>query len=324
MPETQRCPDRPARWVRTTSTPSATCSPRATWRRWASSTSPRTTSRSTSPRRRSRRPVGTTGTAPSSATAGCGASSRPTRSSSTSTSGRRTTTGWVMTCSPASRSGPARLPPRRVMPSRGPAWAPTGRTSAPRTGCAQPATASTPPSPGCGSTSTRTGPDEAPPQTDVVVRRVTDEADLRVAHDIDEESFLEHYGNVPISFESWRERLTDRGEDFSQVYLADVDGAPVGLLISTRAVRAGRGRRLRAHPRCPARRPRPRGRHGVAARLLRPGPPRRAARRCCCTSTSRTSPALCGSTSRWGCVRSWRSTPGPRASASADAPADAG
>ncbi len=35
------------------------------------------------------------------------------------------------------------------------------------------------------------------PATDVVVRRVTDEVDLRVAHDIDEESFLEHYGNVP-------------------------------------------------------------------------------------------------------------------------------
>ena len=45
--------------------------------------------------------------------------------------------------------------------------------------------------------------DRSAAATDVVVRRVTDEADLRVAHDIDEESFLEHYGNVPISFESW-------------------------------------------------------------------------------------------------------------------------
>jgi mycothiol synthase len=76
--------------------------------------------------------------------------------------------------------------------------------------------------------------DTEPPATDVIVRRVTDEADLRVAHDIDEESFLEHYGNVPISFESWWERLTERGDDHAQVYLAHVGGAPVGLLISTR------------------------------------------------------------------------------------------
>jgi len=81
---------------------------------------------------------------------------------------------------------------------------------------------------------TGSGQPAEPPATDVVVRRVTDEADLRVAHDIDEESFLEHYGNVPIPFESWLERLTERGDDFSQVYLAYVDGAPVGLLISNR------------------------------------------------------------------------------------------
>ena len=117
-----------------------------------------------------------------------------------------------------------------------------------------------------------TGRRIATPATDVVVRRVTDEADLRVAHDIEEESFLEHYGNVPISFESWLERLTERGDDYAQVYLAYVDGAPVGLLDQQPGLRAGRERRLRAHPRRPARRPRPRGRHGVAARLLRPGP----------------------------------------------------
>jgi len=70
--------------------------------------------------------------------------------------------------------------------------------------------------------------------TDVVVRRVTDEADLRVAHDIDEESFLEHYGNVPISYESWLVRVTERGADHAQVFLAYVDERPVGVLISTR------------------------------------------------------------------------------------------
>jgi ribosomal protein S18 acetylase RimI-like enzyme len=72
------------------------------------------------------------------------------------------------------------------------------------------------------------------PRSDVTVRRVTDEADLRVAHEIEEASFLEHYGNVPVSYESWLDRLLDRGEDFRHVYLAELDGAPVGLLVATR------------------------------------------------------------------------------------------
>jgi ribosomal protein S18 acetylase RimI-like enzyme len=68
----------------------------------------------------------------------------------------------------------------------------------------------------------------------VTIRQVTGEADLRVAHEIEEAAFLEHYGNVPISFDSWRQRLTDRGPDFRRVYLADLDGAPAGLLVATR------------------------------------------------------------------------------------------
>jgi ribosomal protein S18 acetylase RimI-like enzyme len=76
--------------------------------------------------------------------------------------------------------------------------------------------------------------DTDPPPTDVKVRRVTDEDDLRVAHEIEEGSFLEHYGNVPVSYESWLDRLTDRGEDFRHVYLAELDGTPVGLLSSSR------------------------------------------------------------------------------------------
>jgi ribosomal protein S18 acetylase RimI-like enzyme len=72
------------------------------------------------------------------------------------------------------------------------------------------------------------------PRSDVTVRRVTDEADLRVAHEVEEASFLEHYGNVPVSYESWLDRLLDRGEDFRHVYLAELDGTPVGLLTSTR------------------------------------------------------------------------------------------
>jgi ribosomal protein S18 acetylase RimI-like enzyme len=72
------------------------------------------------------------------------------------------------------------------------------------------------------------------PRSDVTVRRITEEADLRVAHEVEEASFVEHYGNVPVSYESWLDRLLDRGEDFRQVYLAELDGTPVGLLTSTR------------------------------------------------------------------------------------------
>jgi ribosomal protein S18 acetylase RimI-like enzyme len=77
------------------------------------------------------------------------------------------------------------------------------------------------------------GPVEVPP-TDVTVRRVTEEADLRIAHEIDEASFLEHYGNVPITFDEWRQRIDQWGDDYAQVYLAYLDGEPVGLLIGTR------------------------------------------------------------------------------------------
>jgi ribosomal protein S18 acetylase RimI-like enzyme len=76
-------------------------------------------------------------------------------------------------------------------------------------------------------------PPELPP-SDVSVRRIVEEADLRAAHEIEEAAFLEHYGNVPISYESWLDRLLDRGEDFRHVYLAELDGTPVGLLTSTR------------------------------------------------------------------------------------------
>jgi ribosomal protein S18 acetylase RimI-like enzyme len=74
---------------------------------------------------------------------------------------------------------------------------------------------------------------EVPP-TDVVVRRVSDEADLRRAHEIEEASFLEHYGNVPITFERWHQRLTRHGPDSAHAFLAEVDGEPVGLMITSR------------------------------------------------------------------------------------------
>ena len=72
------------------------------------------------------------------------------------------------------------------------------------------------------------------PPTDVVVRRVTDEADLRRAYEIEETAFLEHYGNVPATFERWQGRLAKQGPDWAQVFLAEVDGAPVGMMVTTR------------------------------------------------------------------------------------------
>ena len=77
------------------------------------------------------------------------------------------------------------------------------------------------------------GPVDVPP-TDVAVRRATDERDLRTAHAVEDEAFVEHYGNVPLTFAAWQERLTRQGPDFAQVFLAELDGRPVGLLVSTR------------------------------------------------------------------------------------------
>ena len=68
----------------------------------------------------------------------------------------------------------------------------------------------------------------------VTVRRTNGSDDeLRVAHRIDEESFVDHYGNVATSYERWRERLTERGEDWATVWLAELDGEPVGVLVGT-------------------------------------------------------------------------------------------
>lgn len=77
------------------------------------------------------------------------------------------------------------------------------------------------------------GPVEVP-ATDVVVRQVSDLADLRVAHRIEEESFAEHYGTVALPFDVWRRRLDERGRDFAHLFLAEVGGEPAGLLVSTR------------------------------------------------------------------------------------------
>ena len=79
------------------------------------------------------------------------------------------------------------------------------------------------------------GPQTAPePPTGVVVRR-SDAADddLRLALDIHEKAFTEHYGHVPRTFEKFREQFHEHGADWSSLWIGDVDGQPAGLLIGT-------------------------------------------------------------------------------------------
>ena len=73
------------------------------------------------------------------------------------------------------------------------------------------------------------------PSAAVAIREVQpdDEVGLRVAHEIAEESFVEHFAHVPMTFEAWRKRLTTYGENWSKVWLAEVDGEPVGLMVTT-------------------------------------------------------------------------------------------
>jgi ribosomal protein S18 acetylase RimI-like enzyme len=104
------------------------------------------------------------------------------------------------------------------------------------------------------------------PVAGLTVRRSdADEADLRVAHAIDEESFTEHYGEVAQDFDEFRKKFAEHGEGWSTLWLAELDGTPVGLLVGTRQFEedddAGYVRRLGVIPS---------GRgHGVAKALLR-------------------------------------------------------
>jgi len=77
------------------------------------------------------------------------------------------------------------------------------------------------------------GPAPQPP-TGVVVRRSdAQDDDLRLALDIHEKAFTEHYGHVPRTFEKFREQFHEHGTDWSSLWIGDVDGQPAGLLIGT-------------------------------------------------------------------------------------------
>jgi len=78
-------------------------------------------------------------------------------------------------------------------------------------------------------------PVEQPGSPGVRVRRTdTDEDDLRAAHRVDSEAFVDHFGYVPVDLEHYRHRLTEHGPGFTQLWLAEVDGEVAGLLIGTK------------------------------------------------------------------------------------------
>ncbi|MDX6284770.1 MAG: mycothiol synthase [Frankiales bacterium] len=70
------------------------------------------------------------------------------------------------------------------------------------------------------------------PPPGVVVRRTSgQEADLRIAHALLQDAFSEHYGHLPETFEEWRKKWDEHGDNWSELWLADVDGVPAGALI---------------------------------------------------------------------------------------------
>ena len=59
------------------------------------------------------------------------------------------------------------------------------------------------------------------------------EADLRLVHRLEEDAFPGHYGYVPRDFDTWRQSFDRHGPGWNRVYIASVDGAPVGQLAGT-------------------------------------------------------------------------------------------
>jgi mycothiol synthase len=96
------------------------------------------------------------------------------------------------------------------------------------------------------------------PTPSVTVRRSSNsEDDLRLAHEIEEEAFTEHYGHVWRSYDRFRARFFEHSDTWCSLWLAYLDGTPVGLLVSNQqfvedenagyirslgVTRAGRGR----------------------------------------------------------------------------------
>jgi mycothiol synthase len=80
------------------------------------------------------------------------------------------------------------------------------------------------------------GPVDLPPSDGSLSVRRSDlsDTDTAIGHALEEEAFLEHYGHVPRGVERFRERLTEHGEGWASLWLADLEGTPVGQLVGTR------------------------------------------------------------------------------------------
>ncbi|HEX6682332.1 MAG TPA: GNAT family N-acetyltransferase [Candidatus Limnocylindrales bacterium] len=74
-----------------------------------------------------------------------------------------------------------------------------------------------------------------PPVPDgVELRCATDEAVRRNAIDVRNESFADHFGSVPRSYEEWfEEREASSANDWALVHVAYVEGEPAALLLRT-------------------------------------------------------------------------------------------
>jgi ribosomal protein S18 acetylase RimI-like enzyme len=64
----------------------------------------------------------------------------------------------------------------------------------------------------------------------------TDDALRRAAHAVKEEAFVDHFGSVARPYEEWLAQHDGRSvTDWSQVWLASVDGRPAGMLLANNA-----------------------------------------------------------------------------------------
>jgi mycothiol synthase len=80
------------------------------------------------------------------------------------------------------------------------------------------------------------GPVDVPQSSEPLTVRRSDlsDADIELGHALDEESFVEHYGHVPADLARFRQRLFEHGAGWASLWLAELDGTPVGLLVGTR------------------------------------------------------------------------------------------
>ncbi len=70
-------------------------------------------------------------------------------------------------------------------------------------------------------------------EIDLTVDVSQNEDDLHAAYVINEESFADHYGVVPQSFDDWHKWLVEHPPAWVRLWLAELDGDPVGVMIGT-------------------------------------------------------------------------------------------